>query len=110
MRTRLQKSEETAFQRQTELDLFVQVLELRVEEATGSLQAERSELQARVVDLQTQLDAQTGRLSRAADALKALATRPGLAAQRPTLDLTGAREALASLERSLSETADELPR
>ena len=110
MRTRLQKSEEVAFQRQTELDVFVQVLELRVEEATGTLQLEKGQLQAQVKELQQRVDAHAASLSRAADALKAHASRAGLAAQRPTLDLAGAREALTSLERSLSETADELPR
>ncbi len=110
MRTRLKKSEEAIFQRQTELDVFVQVLELRVEEATGALTAKNGQLQAELAELRDkalQLATKSGRL---ADTLKAHATRAGLAAQRPNLSLGDAREALGNLERSLTETADELTR
>ncbi|MBL8952273.1 MAG: response regulator [Myxococcaceae bacterium] len=96
MRTRLKKTEEAVFQRQTELDVFVQVLELRVEEATGALNVKTAQLQAELDALREQL--------------KAHATRAALSAQRPNLTLEEAREALENLERSLSETVDALAR
>lgn len=110
MRTRLKKSEEAVFQRQTELDVFVQVLELRVEEATGTLQLEKGQAQAQLADVEDKLQAATKKFARVSDALKAHATRAGLAAQRPNLTLQDAKDTLENLERSLSETADELAR
>lgn len=110
MRARLKKSEEAVFQRQTELDVFVQVLELRVEEATGTLQLEKGQLQSQIAELEDRLDIATKKGARSADALKAHATRAGLAAKRPTLTVDDARETLENLERSLSETADDLAR
>ncbi len=49
MKARLKKSEEAVFQRQTELDVFVQVLELRVEEATAPLTVEMKALRDKVL-------------------------------------------------------------
>ena len=108
MRTRLKKSEEAVFQRQTELDLFVQVLELRVEEATAAVNQKNAALEAELAALREKVAAIGGKTGKVADAIKAHATRAGLAAQRPTLTLEDARESLSNLERSLSETADEL--
>ncbi|MBK7859583.1 MAG: response regulator [Archangiaceae bacterium] len=123
MRTRLKKSEEQVFQRQTELDVFVQVLELRVEEATRALQAEKAQLQEQLDGLQQkktaegtavmrelreEVKARTATMKRTADAIKAHATRAGLAAQRPKLSPEDAQETLENLERSLMESAEEL--
>lgn len=108
MRTRLKKTEEAVFQRQTELDVFVQVLELRVEEATGSLSEQNKQLLGELAEVREKLAQAGARNARLADTLKAHATRAGLAAQRPTLKLEDARETLANLERSLSETADDV--
>lgn len=108
MRSRLRKSEEAVFQRQTELDVFVQVLELRVEEATSTLEVKNGQLKHELLALREQMLSLATRNGRVAEAVKAHATRAGLAAQRPGLNLEEAREALTNLERSLSETADEL--
>ena len=54
MEKTLRKSESTAFQKGTELDLFQNVVELRIEDAT-------SELQARVGKLEAELDAEKER-------------------------------------------------
>lgn len=108
MRTRLKKSEEAVFQRQTELDVFVQVLELRVEEATNTLELKNGQLQAELTDLREKVLEIATKTGRCADAIKAHATRAGLAAKRPKLTVDEARETLETLERSLAETADEL--
>ena len=108
MRTRLKKSEEAVFQRQTELDVFVQVLELRVEEATAALNLKNATLQAKLDQQQKKGTDSGAKAERAADALKAAATRAGMAAQRPNLTLDDAREALKTLEKSLAEAADDL--
>lgn len=110
MRARLKKSEEAVFQRQTELDVFVQVLELRVEEATATLQVEKAQAQSQLLDAEERLQALQKKVAAAAEALKAQATRAGLTSKRPTLTLPDARDTLENLERSLSETADELAR
>lgn len=108
MRTRLKKTEEAVFQRQTELDVFVQVLELRVDEATNALTAEKAQLQGELTALHQKVVELASRSGRVSDAIKAHATRAGLAAKRPKLSVDDARETLENLERSLSETADEL--
>jgi FixJ family two-component response regulator len=105
MRAQLKKSEEAAFASQTELDVLGQVLELRIEEATKELTVKNGQLRA---ELAAERDKLAKKAARVADAIKAHATRAGLAAQRPTLTLEDARDTLQNLERSLSETADEL--
>lgn len=106
MRTRLKKTEEAVFQRQTELDVFVQVLDLRVDEATQALEVKNAQLEAQLAELKEK--AAGSKAARATDAIKAHATRAGLAAKRPQLTVEEARETLENLERSLSETADDL--
>jgi FixJ family two-component response regulator len=110
MRTRLKKSEEAVFQRQTELDVFVQVLELRVEEATQAMQVQNEQLKGELAAAREKIAAPTAKYARIADALKGHATRAGLTASRQKLTVGDARETLENLERSLSEAADDLLR
>jgi hypothetical protein len=126
MQMQLKKSEESAFQSQTELDVLSQVLELKVDEATVALKARLAELEARaggaphppatpgkagrseVTALEKQVRRLNQKVERATEALKAYATRAGLAAQRPKLTAEEAKQTLENLERSLHETAEEL--
>jgi DNA-binding response OmpR family regulator len=101
MKARLKQSEEAVFQRQTELDVFVQVLELRVDEATAPLAVEVAKLRDKVLALAT-------RTGKAAESVKAQASRATMALQRPKGTLEDAREALESLARALDEIAGEL--
>jgi DNA-binding response OmpR family regulator len=98
MRTELKKTEEAVFARQTELDVFVQVLELRVEEATNPMKAELKALQDKVL-------AVAARDAKTAEVLKAQAARATMVAQRPTLTLEAAKEALEGVARDLDEVA-----
>jgi len=101
MKAELKKSEEAVFQRQTELDVFVQVLELRVEEATNPLKRELKTLRDKTLSLAM-------RDSKTAESLKAHAARATMVAQRPTLTLEDAKEALDGLARELDQMAGEL--
>jgi DNA-binding NtrC family response regulator len=103
MRTELKKSEEAIFQRQTELDVFVQVLELRVEDATTPLKKELKTLRDKVLALAVQE-------SKLAESIRAQATRAAMAAQRPTLTVEEAKQTLEGVAQNLEQLSAGLNR
>jgi FixJ family two-component response regulator len=116
MRGKLKDFEEKAFQSQTELDVLQQVVELRVEEATRNLKVKNAQLLLEVQELRkaqkaskkeeaappapTQEEPELNR-----QAIKAVATRASLAAEKPKLTVADAREALQSVAKSLEQLA-----
>jgi DNA-binding response OmpR family regulator len=96
MRAELRKSEEAVFQRQTELDVFVQVLDLRVEEATAPFKKELKLLRDKVLAIAMQE-------SKLSETIKAQATRAAMAAQRPTLTVDEARQTLEGVAQELEQ-------
>jgi FixJ family two-component response regulator len=101
MSAELKKSEEAVFQRQTELDVFVSVLELRVEEATAPMKKELKTLRDKVLGIATQE-------AKLAESIKAQATRAAMAAQRPTLTVDEARQTLEGVAQTLEQISGEL--
>lgn len=101
MKGELKKSEEAAFARQTELDVFVQVLELRVEEACAPLNKEIKALRDKVLQLAL-------KDSKISESVKAQAARATMTVQRPTLTLEDAKETLEGIGHALDQVASQL--
>lgn len=108
MQTQLEQTKEQSFKQQTELDVFAQVLDVKVEDAKNALEAKVHELDHALGHSKALSDKLSVNVDRVSEQLRGLANRALRESQRGSLKLDDARTTLKELAGALEKAVTEL--